>query len=327
MQLYFKNDYYLNKAKEILSKGEININHRLRKEDALLVLLKNVSSNDLSNLCNELSKKLNISFDDSYNLIQNDNIYKYQIFSIALNLVQNKIYLGNNYDEKFNTSSWISHSINVALVTYNLANMLSLDSDYAFVYGLLHDFGRKYIHDFNHVVKGFEALVDLGFEDEAKACLTHSFINGGRYCSMEVADSNFYLDENNNEKYKDYSQIDDFGKVLKYSEYTDYDRILNIADLMATSNGAVSSKYRIKDILTRRKNLEEAPNWKYFLTTYYNLLIYILNKLDIDLDLTEIDMNLSLEETKELLWNLSDKFYNIYNEKENNLVLIKRNNY
>lgn len=324
MQLHFKNDYYFNKAINVLSKNEINFKNKLEKEDALLVLLKDVPSGDLSNLCNELSKQLNITIDDAYKLVQNSDNYKYQIFSIALNLVQNNIYLGNNQDGKFNTSSWISHSINAALVAYNLANMLNLDSDYAFVYGLLHDFGRKYIHNFNHVVKGFEELVDLGLEEEAKACLTHSFINGGRYCSMEPACKGFYLNHDNKEKYEDELQIDDLSKVLKFSKYTDYDRILNIADLMATASGAVSSKNRIKDILTRRENLEEAPNWKYFLVSYYNLLVYILNKLDNNLKLIEIDMNLSLEKTKELLWNISDMFYNMYKEKDNNQILIKR---
>lgn len=323
MQLKFSNKYYYDKALEVLSSNKIDSN--LTKEDAFLILLSNLPKEELINLSRLLSEKLNISIDSAYDIIQENNNYKEVIFELAIIHILDNKYIGEKYDSKFNTTSWINHSVNVALTTYNLANMIGLNSNYAFIYGLLHDYGRKYVHNFEHVIKGFEALVDLGYESEARSCLIHSFINGKRYCLMESADSNFYLDENNNEKFKDYSQIDEIGKVLEYVKYNDYDRILNIADLMATSFGVVSSKNRIKDILTRRSNLEEAPNWKYFLVSYYNLLVYILNSIDSDLKMYEIGMDLSLDETKQLLWDISDTFYKLYKEKENNLVLIKGN--
>ena len=317
MQLNFKNKYYFDKAIEVLSSDKINI--KLNKEDAFLLLISNLSKEELINLSRLLSKKLNISIDSAYDIIQNNNNCKEEIFELALELILNNKYIGEKYDSKYYTTSWINHSVNVALTTYNLANMVGLDSNYAFIYGLLHDYGRKYVHNFEHVIKGFEALVDLGYESEARACLIHSFINGKRYCLMEVADSNFYLDAKDNEKYKDITCVDDLTKVLEKTNYNDYDRILNIADLMATSFGIVSSKDRIKDILTRRNNLEEASNWKYFLVSYYNLLVYILNKMDNSF--SEIDMSLSLEDTKKLLWNISDTLYNIYIKDEKKLYL------
>lgn len=322
MQLNFKNKYYFDKAIEVLSSDKINI--KLNKEDSFLLLISNLSKEELINLSRLLSKKLNISINSAYNIIQDNNNYKEEIFELAIKLIVNNKYIGEKYDSKYNATSWINHSINVAFATYNLANMIGLDPNYAFIYGLLHDYGRKYVHNFEHVIKGFESLVDLGYENEARACLIHSFINGKRFCLMEIADSNFYLDDNNNEKYKDYSVVDDLTKVLENINYNDYDRILNIADLMATSFGVVSSKDRIKDILTRRNNLEEASNWKYFLVSYYNLLVYVLNKMDNNYN--EIDMNLSLEDTKKLLWDISDTFYKLYKEKEKNFVLIKEIN-
>ena len=59
-----------------------------------------------------------------------------------------------------------------------LASKLNLDSELAFNYGLLHDYGRKYHHDFRHVTSGFHELKNI---PESRATLTHSFINGGNY--------------------------------------------------------------------------------------------------------------------------------------------------
>ena len=317
MQLRFKDKHYYDKAIEVLSSKKIESN--LTKEEAFILLISDLEKEELINLCNLLSNKLNISVDDAYKIIQDGKKYELIILELALDIVLNNNYLGEKYVNKYNTSSWINHSINAALVTYNLANMLGLDSNYAFIYGLLHDYGRKYVHSFEHVIKGFEALIDMGYESESKACLIHSFINASRYCLMEVADSSFYLDENNKERFNDSSKMDDLCLILGNTNYTDYDRILNIADLMATFSGIVSSKDRIKDIITRRNNLEEAPNWKCFLVSYYNLIVYILNKLNLNNDYIEVDMDISLEKIKELLFDISDKFYNIYKEK--NIVL------
>ncbi len=310
---------YKEKAVELLARDTINTN--ISNEDAFLALIHGLSKEKIDNLCNRLKDLLAISFEEAYSITQKmkDNKYASKILKIAIDIISDGDNIGTEIINGHNSSSYISHSIREAILSFEFATMLKLDGKYAFNYGLLHDYGRKYVHSFEHVIKGFEALVDMGYESESKACLIHSFINASRNCLMEVADSSFYLDENNKEKYSDLSKIDDLCLVLDNTNYTDYDRILNIADLMATSSGIVSSKDRIKDILTRRNNLEEAPNWKYFLVSYYNLIVYITNKLNLNNDYIEVDMNISLEKIKEIIFDISDEFYNIYKEK--NIVL------
>ena len=64
--------------------------------------------------------------------------------------------------------------------------------------------------------------------------------------------------------------------------YTDYDRILNIADLMASDHGILSPIDRLYDILSRRGELDKAPNRVYFLTSFYNILLWYLNSVHIN---------------------------------------------
>ena len=66
--------------------------------------------------------------------------------------------------------------------------------------GLLHDYGRRKDQNFNHVIEGFQSLVDLNLNNEAIVCLTHSFLNGGRCCNNEPAINGFYVDEEGNPK-------------------------------------------------------------------------------------------------------------------------------
>lgn len=322
MNLYFSNEYYFEKAKEIMNNSYVNLNDTISNEDAFFVLIHDVSKKDLSNLCDMISNSFNISLDDAYILTQRNSYLKRQIFLFALQLIFQGKCLGEKISGTFNTSSWISHCIYSAIVSYELSSILNLDKKFAFNYGLLHDYGRKYTHSINHVIKGFESLVDLGYEQEAKGCLTHSFINAGRYCCMEPLQFDFFVDEKGIEHYADDIKLDDMAHVLMSAKYSYYDNILNIADLMAQSSGIVSPKDRIKDVLTRRKNLEKSPNWSYFLSSFYNLLLDTLNHMHIDLPLNSINFNeLSLDDIQRYVSNISDTFYKTYRSKKKILEL------
>lgn len=314
MNLNFSDNSYFKKAKEIINREEISDNI-LENEDAFFLLIHGVSKEDLSNLCNLISNKYNVMSDEAYRFTQEgDNAKRrLEIFSLSLELILSgkKIGEDNNHN-----SDWISHCVYEALLCYEFASMLDLNTKYAFNYGLMHDYGRKYIHDFSHVIEGFESLIDLGLYDEAKGCLTHSFINGGRYCCMQPAPEGFLIDKNNEIHCK---ETDEMYEVLSKSKYTIYDEILNIADLMATSKGIVSPKERVEDILTRRDNLESSPNWGYFLTSFYNLLLDTLRKLDIEISETHINCNdHSIEEIKMKFIKISEVFFKAYKIRKAN---------
>ena len=305
MKLYFSNEEYYYRAMIILNS---DCKRTLDRDKAFILLVNGLSYKDLENLCIEVSNKKNMDPMDAYKAIQegNNEITEY-LLDIAYNLIDRGSYLGNNMiDDSINTSSWLSHSLYEARLCEILADKLNLDKDIAFNYGLLHDYGRKYSHNFSHVIKGFEELSKMGIR-EARACLTHSFINDGRFSNNEIPDVKYdYV--NNKEHFT--SEYDDLSKLLRNVTYTDYDRILNIADLMASDRGILSPIDRIYDILSRRGDLDKAPNRVYFLTSFYNTLLWYLDSIDVKTDFNYLDFNkLTLEEIYKYLENISNVFY------------------
>lgn len=325
MKLNFSNKKYKNKAIKIIS-NSLNSFNSLSKEDAFIILIHGVSFDNLENLCKEISQKLNITAIEAYNMIQYPTgDMKSLILSTAYELLKKSIHMGKKYtnDRKFNLSSWISHSLYEAKASENIANMLSRDSDFAFCYGLLHDYGRKFSHNFDHVIIGFEHLCDLKLDKYAKGCLTHSFINGERYCNNEYIENGFEI-KNGKVLLNSDAKNEDMYEILENSNYNLYDDILNIADLMATDTNILSPKARINDIAKRRPNIELSKNRCYFIASLCNLLIKILNIYGIKSIITNVDINdTNLEEIKNKFNIISDLFYSTYNkclsnQKENN---------
>ncbi len=327
MDLNFKNEKYKEKAIEIAKKSSVNIKKTLENEDAFLVLIHGISKDDLSNLCEKISKYYNISIEQAYEITQNNKIKEIELLPLAYEILSQGKHLGNtiNPNTTLNTSSWISHSLYTALLSSELAEMIGIDSNFAFNYGLLHDYGRKYTHNFNHVIRGFEELINLGLEEEAKGCLTHSFINGGRYCDNETVAEGFYIDELGKERFLTNKKPDDISDVLSKSNYTEYDNILNITDLMATSKGIVAPKMRIDDIATRRKNIDASLNRKYFLASFSNLLLDTLKKIETNIPLSNINEKaLNLEEIKKHFELVSDVFFYIYQDEKRDTLKKKK---
>ena len=83
----------------------------------------------------------------------------------------------NIIDNNVNTSSWIAHCINTAQVCKILATKINLDEKCAETLGLLHDYGRKFNHSFNHTIIGFEKLIDLGNVTEFNSLKQNLYAN------------------------------------------------------------------------------------------------------------------------------------------------------
>lgn len=319
--LNFSNENYKNKALNIQATTE----QENSLAEAFLLLIKDIKKEDLDNLCKKiqnyyisLPSPIKLSLEDCYNLTQNDNlsdVEKETIVMLAEECIKSGQHLGSNTinDGKINTSSWISHSFFASEVCSILAYHLGLDMDKAKIAGLLHDFGRKFNHNFNHTIEGFEYLYNLGWINEAIGCLTHSFVCGGRCSNNEPALDGFYLDDAGNAKWKDGTNKDDMTLFLENYKYTIYDILLNIADLMSTDKGILSPKDRLADIATRR--VIDPTNRGYFLASFTNILIDILkklNKIDENVKYIRADKNTSLEEIQNYFEKISDYFFNIY---------------
>ena len=158
---------------------------------------------------------------------------------------------------------WIYHSICVGNAAAKLAKELNLDEDLARTLGYIHDIGK--IKDFSmHVMEGYKYLKDLGYDEEYyNICLTHSYLNNDINCT-----GGGYPDD-----------IPFRTEFIKNHEFTEYEKIINILDLMCTGKVNTVDK-RLVDIIIRRGAYE---NTRYHAIETYKLKEYFDNKLGYNL--------------------------------------------
>lgn len=189
----------------------------------------------------------------------------------------------NNCKGMAKNDDWITHSICVGNTAGIIAKSLNLDEDYAKTLGYIHDIGKRfgwnsYEGVIPHAINGYNYLKSLGYDDKyAGICIKHSFLNNDINC---LANDRDYTDSTN-EKY-------DFIKEYILKEYTIYEKIINLCDLMCTTK-LQSLEKRLIDLLLRHgiyKNthyhLIEAYKLK---ENFDNLLGY--NLYDLFLELKE----------------------------------------
>ncbi len=142
--------------------------------------------------------------------------------------------------EGHNPGPWGNHSRIVAHCAEKIADACEgLDPEKAYILGLLHDIGRKFgTRHLGHVSDGYTCMMALGYEEAAKICLTHSF---------------------NNQSLKDYiGKIDTtdeeyelIATELKKTVMDDYDRLIQLCDSIAGSEGVLKIEERIEDVKKR----------------------------------------------------------------------------
>ena len=329
MDLDFTSEVYKEQA---LSTHEVNYENNNTSADAFFILLKGLDYEMMDNLCIYIAKLL--LFDDPhivYQIIQSntcDTHSKRYIMQCAYDLIHSNKPLGSKTINERNASSWISHCLYEGEVASDLASSMGLDSDTARKIGILHDVGRRFDHSFIHTIKGYEYLVDSGYEDEAICCLTHSFLpipkngeyKGNRCASCDPASEGFYIDESGEGVFEEGARKDDMTLFLEEYQYNMYDIILNISDLMAMSSGIVSPYDRVQDIYSRKApDPKNSPFFKVCFINSLNRLLYKLTKdekYNYQVNIKEFN---SPEEIDESLVKISDIFYKIYsqlNQKE-----------
>ena len=144
-----------------------------------------------------------------------------------------------------NENRWVNHCINVGEAAGRIAAQMGLDSDFAKAEGYLHDIGRKVSHQ-DHVMAGYHYLVDLGYGDMARSCLTHSFIDndinlvaGGVLPFSEQQRLFSCFD----------SRLTD-GNTL--CPANDYDNIIQLCDLFCLDTGFTTLENRLLDVYSRK---------------------------------------------------------------------------
>ena len=139
---------------------------------------------------------------------------------------------------------WIEHCICVGNTAGKIAKALNLDEDYAKTLGYIHDIGKRFKYEHNgvfpHAIKGYEYIKSLGYEEDyAGICIKHSFLNNDIDCISNDRDET----DKTNENY-------DFVKQYISKEFSIYEKIINLCDLMCT-NKVMTVDKRMMDLLYR----------------------------------------------------------------------------
>ena len=168
--------------------------------------------------------------------------------------------------KKSTDDRWINHSICVGNTAGKIAEKLNLDINYAKTLGYIHDIGRAIGDGKDHVMNGYNYIKELGYDDEyANICLTHSYLNNDVYCTA----GGFPKD------------IPFRTKFIKNHEYTIYEKIINLCDLMCPQGGKVFTiDKRLIDIMIRRGAYS---NTQYHIKETYKLKEYFDNLLGYNL--------------------------------------------
>ncbi|MCH5163209.1 MAG: HD domain-containing protein [Clostridiales bacterium] len=141
--------------------------------------------------------------------------------------------------ETHNVGTWGNHSRNVAMCAERIAVACGMDGDKAYVLGLLHDIGRKFgVRHLGHVYDGYKYMLDSGYAQVAKICLTHSFC---------VQDVSVYVGKFDIID----SELQELKDSLAFVEYDDYDRLIQLCDALGGANGVVDIEERMQDVKNR----------------------------------------------------------------------------
>ena len=173
-----------------------------------------------------------------------------------------------------NPGPWREHSYAVALAAEKIARAINetaaakgssthlLNPDFAYTCGLLHDIGRQMGYTYlAHVYDGYHFLKNLGYDQLAKICLTHSFnlhIIDDYIGKIDITDS----------------QYEELKNLLAATEYDDYDRLIQLLDSTCGADGTKNMEERMNDVKQRYGYYPEGKwNKNFELKDYFEKLM------------------------------------------------------
>ncbi|MDR3599854.1 MAG: HD domain-containing protein [Desulfosporosinus sp.] len=153
--------------------------------------------------------------------------------------------------QALNPGIWVNHSIYVAKAARLIsARCPSMDETVAYILGLLHDIGRRTGSGMRHVLDGYLFLMEQGFEDAARICMTHTFsykdiqaIYGEWNCSAE--------------------ELRMIKNYLNEVHYDDYDLLIQLCDSLVLPSGySILEKRFVETVLKSGTNHLTVSKWK-----------------------------------------------------------------
>ena len=141
--------------------------------------------------------------------------------------------------ESCNPGPWGDHSRVAARCAEKIAAASGMDTEKAYVLGLLHDIGRKFgVKHLGHVYDGYHYMMQLGYPDAARICLTHSFSRP----TLDVYIGNRDITP---------EEQGELQKLLDGLEYDDYHCLIQLCDCLASAEGVVDMEVRMADVKRR----------------------------------------------------------------------------
>ena len=140
------------------------------------------------------------------------------------------------FRSKMKDTGWIDHSIWVGNTAGKIAESLELNVDKAKALGYIHDIGKGVGEFCNHDINGYEYIKKLDYDEEyANICLTHSYLNNDINCTAGG-----------------FPEAIPFRiEFIKDHEYTIYEKIINLCDLMC-KDVTLTLEKRLIDLIVRK---------------------------------------------------------------------------
>lgn len=162
-----------------------------------------------------------------------------------------------------NPGPWGDHSRVAAHCAEAIAAVCpDLDSEKAYVLGLLHDIGRTFgTRHLGHVIDGYHYMMKLGYPEVARVCMTHSF---HKFHSTDGYIGKFDVTP---------EEMEEIKKVLEKIEPNQYDYLIQLCDAMAGSDQVLDIEERMEDV-KRRYGSYPPDKWE----NTQNLLSYFEQK-------------------------------------------------
>lgn len=166
--------------------------------------------------------------------------------------------------EKCNPGPWGNHSRIAAYCAEIIASYCDdLDTEKAYILGLLHDIGRKFgVRHLGHVSDGYSYMMELGYDEVARVCLTHSFV--GRSIEHYIGKFDTTPEE-----------LELIKNELSSIEFDEYDSLIQLCDALAGSDCIMNVEDRMNDVKKRYGNY---PQEKWDRNIY--LMKYFENKMN-----------------------------------------------
>lgn len=138
-----------------------------------------------------------------------------------------------------NPGQWFDHSKNVAFAAKKIAPAIGLNSEEVEALGYIHDIGRRYgISQMRHAIDGYNFMMDEGYSQAARICLTHSFP------TFNVRESVGEWDCSDEE----YSFVE---KYIERIQITKLDKLIQLCDAIALPGGITMIERRLMDVTLR----------------------------------------------------------------------------